>query len=135
MTSNTSTVRTVRTVRALHTGTGRHRADRPTLRVVGDRRAWLNLAALLAALLTVWLTLAGLLTYANADTPQYPASETGTSAPYVAPVRVYPNLGMDMPHRPEFVAEDDERFDCRIDGDQVCGERNPGGYAPGYYGI
>lgn len=43
--------------------------------------------------------------------------------------------GGGIEHREAVVQEDDPRFDCRIDGNQICGPVNPGGFAAGYYGL
>lgn len=43
--------------------------------------------------------------------------------------------GGGIEHREETVAASDPRFDCRIDGTQICDKVNRGGFAPGYYGL
>jgi hypothetical protein len=47
---------------------------------------------------------------------------------------IAPLHGGGMPHNPIQVEEDSPYFDCRVDGNQVCGPENPWGFAPGYYG-
>ncbi|WP_305781411.1 hypothetical protein [Nocardia nova] len=40
-----------------------------------------------------------------------------------------------LPHRVDNVPEDSPEFDCRIDGNQICGPDNDLGVAPGYWGF
>jgi len=39
-----------------------------------------------------------------------------------------------LPHRGYHVDEHSPTFDCRVDGDQVCGPGNVQDVAPGFYG-
>lgn len=45
-----------------------------------------------------------------------------------------PDMHTDYPRRGRFVAEDSDEFDCRYDGDQLCGYGNSNGVPAGYYG-
>lgn len=50
----------------------------------------------------------------------------------LSPLQVCQGGGLE--HNDIFVTEDSPYFDCRRDGNQICGPDNPWGHPAGYYG-